>query len=257
MKPLLSIVITNYNEKKNLERGVLKQMGDYLKTVKYDWEVIINDDGSTDGGEKIISDFVSKHKGFVLIHGKHAGKAAGLWNGLQKAKGEIVLFTDMDQSSPLKEVEKLLPWFDQGYQVVFGSRGKMRKNFPITRQITSWGFRFVRGIFLLHDVVDTQCGFKSMTTEAAKRIFPMLSVIKNKKKSGAKGWSVSAYDVEMLFLAEKLGYKLKEVDVIWKNEDTSTTKSHNFFSFISESTDMLKQILQVKINDLSGKYDKK
>lgn len=254
MKPLLSVVITNYNEKKNLERGVLKQMDDYLKKVDYEWEVVINDDGSTDGGDKIIADFVAKHKGFVMIHGKHAGKAAGLWNGLQHTKGEIVLFTDMDQSSPLKEVEKLLPWFDKGYQVVFGSRGKMRKNFPLTRQITSWGFRFVRGIFLLHDVVDTQCGFKSMTTEVARKVFPMLSVIKNKNKTKTKGWSVSAYDVEMLFLAEKLGYKLKEVDVLWKNEDTSTSKSKNF---ITESTDMLKQIFQVKINDMLGKYDQK
>lgn len=254
MKPLLSIVITNYNEKKNLERGVLEQMDSYLSSVSYDWEVIINDDGSTDGGENIIKNFVSKHNGFHLIHGKHGGKAAGLWNGLQSAKGEIVLFTDMDQSTPLKEVEKLLPWFNKGYQVVFGSRGKMRNNFPLVRQITSWGFRFVRGIFLLHDVVDTQCGFKSMKREVALKIFPMLSVIKNKKTSNIKGWSVSAYDVEMLFIAEKLGYKLKEIDVIWKNEDTSTSKSKNF---LYESSDMLKQILQVKINDISGKYDKK
>jgi glycosyltransferase involved in cell wall biosynthesis len=254
MKPLLSVVITNYNEKENLERGVLKQMYDYLSKANFTWEVIINDDGSSDGGEQLISDFATKHDGFQLIHGKHGGKAAGLWNGLQKAKGEVVLFTDMDQSTPLKEVEKLLPWFDMGYHVVFGSRGKMRDNFPLFRQITSWGFRFVRGIFLLHDVVDTQCGFKSMTLASALRIFPMLSVIKDKKKSKTKGWSVSAYDVEMLFLAEKLGYKLREVEVIWKNEDTSTSKSKNF---ITESSDMLKQILQVKINDISGKYDKK
>lgn len=252
MKPLLSIVITNYNEEKNLERGVLEQMASYLSTVNYSWEVIINDDGSTDKGEKIISNFVAKHDRFLLIHGKHGGKAAGLWNGLQRVRGDIVLFTDMDQSTPLKEVEKLLPWFDKGYQVVFGSRGKMRHNFPLVRQITSWGFRFIRGVFLLHDVVDTQCGFKAMTREAATTIFPMLSVIKNKKQAQTKGWSVSAYDVEMLFLAEKLGYKLKEVDVTWKNEDTSTSKSKNF---LTESSDMLKQILQVKINDLSGKYD--
>lgn len=254
MKPLLSVVITNYNEKENIERGVLQEMYDYLAKAKYDWEVIINDDGSSDGGDILISDFVDKHKGFRLIHGKHGGKAAGLWNGLQQINGEVVLFTDMDQSTPLKEVEKLLPWFQKGYQIVFGSRGKMRKNFPITRQITSWGFRFVRGIFLLHDVVDTQCGFKAMTADSALRIFPMLSVIKNKKKSKAKGWSVSAYDVEMLFIAEKLNYKLKEVDVIWKNEDTSTSKAKNF---LTESTDMLKQIFQVKINDILGKYDKK
>ena len=252
MKIKLSVVLSNYNEKENLERGVLEQMYQYLSKVKYPWEVIINDDGSTDGGDKLIEEFVKDHRGFKMIHGSHGGKATGIWNGIQAAKGEVVLFTDMDQSTPLKEVEKLLPWFEQGYDVVYGSRGKMRKNFPWYRQVTSWGFRVFRGIFILKDVVDTQCGFKAMRLSLAKEIFPRLSVIRD--KSTAKGWKVSAYDVEMLFLAEKLGSKLKEVDVVWRNEDTSTGKDHNF---VSESIDMLKQILQVKINDLKGNYDKK
>lgn len=253
MKKKLSVVISNYNEKGNLHRGVLEQMYSYLKTASYTWEVIINDDGSTDGGDKIIADFVKNNSGFKLIKSNHGGKAAGIWNAIQKAEGEIVLFTDMDQSTPLKEVEKLLPWFDDNYQVVFGSRGKMRKNFPFTRQITSWGFRVFRGLFLLHDVVDTQCGFKALKTEVAKKIFPVLQIIKS-PKSVSKGWTVSAFDVELLFLAEKNGYNLKEVDVNWRDEDTSTGKGKNF---INESLDMLKQIARVKINDLQGKYDQK
>lgn len=253
MKPKLSIVLSNYNEHANLERGVLDQMSDYLSKVNYSWEVIINDDGSTDGGDVIIKNFVKTHPNFRLIRGQHGGKAAGIWNGIQVAKGEIALYTDMDQSTPLSEVEKLLPWFDKGYDIVFGSRGKMRKNFPVLRQLTSWGFRFFRGIFLLHDVVDTQCGFKSLRVDVAKRIFPLLSVIKDKKEA-AKGWTVSAFDVELLFLAEKLDLRLKEVDVLWKNEDTSISKQK---SFIGESIDMLQQIIQVKVNDLQGKYDKK
>ncbi len=253
MKKKLSIVLSNYNEKANLRRGVLDQMANYLKTVSYPWEVIINDDGSTDGGEEIIAKFVKENKNFKLIKGNHAGKAAGIWNGIKHATGDIVLFTDMDQSTPLKEVEKLLPWFDDNYQVVFGSRGKMRKNFPLLRQVTSWGFRFIRGFFLLRDVVDTQCGFKSLELKVAKQIFPLLQVIKS-PKTISKGWSVSAFDVELLFLAEKFGYNLKEVDVNWRDEDTSTDKGKNF---ISESTDMLKQIARVKLNDVEGKYDKK
>lgn len=252
MKKKLSIVLSNYNEKANLNRGVLDEMKNFLKKADFTWEVIINDDGSTDGGDLIISEFVKKNDGFKMIKGNHAGKAAGIWNGIQKAEGEVVLFTDMDQSTPLKEVEKLLPWFDKNYQVVFGSRGKMRKKFPLSRQITSWGFRFVRGIFLLRDVVDTQCGFKALKTDVAKQIFPMLEIIKS-PKSAKSGWTVSAFDVELLFLAEKNNYKLKEVDVLWADEDTSTGKGKNF---ITESLDMLKQILRVKLNDLQGKYDK-
>lgn len=251
MKKKLSIVITNYNEKANLRRGVLEQISSYLETATFPWEVIINDDGSTDKGDEIIAKFVKENKNFRLLSSDHAGKAAGIWNGIQKATGDLVLFTDMDQSTPLKEVEKLLPWFDKGYHVVFGSRGKMRRNFPLLRQITSWGFRFVRGLFLLSDVVDTQCGFKALETKVAKRIFPMLQVIKNPKAT-SKGWSVSAFDVELLFLAEKLGYKLKEVDVHWRDEDTSIDKGKNF---INESLDMLKQIARVKVSDLKGEYD--
>lgn len=250
MKKKLSVIITNYNESANLKRGVLNQIKDFLSDAHFPWEVVINDDGSTDGGDKIIEDFVAKNKGFKLVRGKHAGKAAGIWNGIKHATGDIILFTDMDQSTPLKEVEKLLPWFDDNYQVVFGSRGKMRKNFPVLRQLTSWGFRFFRGFFLLHDVVDTQCGFKAMETGVAKKIFPMLEIIK--KPNNSKGWTVSAFDVELLFIAEKLGYNLKEVDVHWRDEDTSTEKGKNF---ITESMDMLKQILRVKLNDIKGEYD--
>ncbi|MBT5420812.1 MAG: glycosyltransferase, partial [Candidatus Cloacimonetes bacterium] len=135
------------------------------------WEVIINDDGSTDGSLEILSNFVKKHKGFILLKGKHGGKASGLWSGIKKAKGEIVLFTDMDQSTPLKEIEKLLPWYNKGFNVVFGSRGRLRKNFPLIRQLTSWGFRVIRQTFLLKNVADTQCGFKSLKKEIALEIF--------------------------------------------------------------------------------------
>ncbi len=248
----LSIVIPNFNEKENLDRGVLEEVYTYLKKVSYDYEVIISDDGSTDGSREIAQTFARSHSGFRVLPNPHGGKAKAVYAGIKAAKGEIVLFTDMDQSTPLKEVEKLLPWFDEGYTVVFGSRGKARANFPWYRQLTSWGFRFVRGLFLLRDVVDTQCGFKAFNTAVAKKIFPKLSVMSDKKIS--KGWSVSAFDVELLFLAEKYGNRLKEVDVEWKDEDTSTGKDKRFFK---ESTDMLKQILSVKINDLKGLYDQK
>lgn len=248
---MISIIIPNYNEKGNLERGVLDQVYDYLKHVKFDWEVIISDDGSVDGSKEIAEKFARSHKNFRVLPNKHGGKAKAVWAGIKKAKGDIILFTDMDQSTPLKEVEKLLPWFDKGYDVVFGSRGTERENFNLLRQITSWGFRTVRSLFLLKGVNDTQCGFKAFRTESAKRVFPHLSTLSEKAKS--KGWTVSAFDVELLFMSEKIGSKLKEVSVIWKDEDTSTGKNKNF---VKESVDMLKQILQVKINDLKGKYDK-
>ncbi len=249
-KPKLSIIIPNYNEKENINNGVLQQVADYLKKVSFTWEVLISDDGSTDGSLKIAQNFAKKNTGFRVLANKHGGKAYAVWCGIKKAKGEIILFTDMDQSTPLKEVEKLLPYYNQGYDVVFGSRGKARQNFPWHRQLMSWGFRVIRQIFLLRGVSDTQCGFKSFKTKLAQDIFPKLSILKDAGQ--VSGWTVSAFDVELLFLAEKQGSKLKEVDVFWQDEDVSTTKSKNF---INESLDMLKQILAVKRNDLQGKYD--
>lgn len=248
--PKVSIIIPNYNEHENLLRGVLDEVALYLKTAPFTYEVIISDDGSTDNSPEFIKDFVKSHKNFIFLNNKHGGKAAAVWAGINVSKGDIIIFSDMDQSTPLKEIEKLLPFYDQGYGVVFGSRGRMRNNFPIERQIMSWGFRQVRQIFLLRGIVDTQCGFKSMLRPIALEVFPRLQVIREPKNS--KGWSVSAFDVELLFIAQKLGHKLKEVDVTWKDRDVAKGKGKNF---LNESTDMLKQIMRVTFNDWKGKYN--
>lgn len=245
----LSIIIPNYNEKENLERGVLEEVATYLKAVPFSWEVIISDDESTDGSRELAEAFAQKNKGFTVLKNPHGGKALAVWNGIKKAKGEIVLFTDMDQSTPLKEVEKLLPYYQKGYAVVFGSRGRTR-NASAFRKVLAFGFLTFRRVFLLRDVIDTQCGFKSFNRKVALHLFPQLEIIK--QKAAAKGWVVSAFDVELLFLAEKYGYQIKEVKVQWKDRDISTGKSKNF---ITESKDMLQQILKVKLNDLQGKYE--
>ncbi len=247
MTPKLSIIIPSYNEEENIQAGALDQISRYLGEAPFTWEVIISDDGSTDGSRDLAKNFVKKHAGFRLLKNAHAGKAAAINTGVGEAKGEIILFTDMDQSTPLEEVEKLLPYYDQGYDVVFGSRGKARKNFSPIRQITSWGFRTFRQLFLLGHVVDTQCGFKSFKSKVAKELFPKLSVLREK----ATGWSVSAFDVELLFLAEKKGCRLKEVDVVWSQQDISTGKGNRL---VKESIDMLKQIITIKTNDLKGLY---
>ncbi len=208
--PSVSIVIPNYNEKENLQRGVLDQVNTYLKKVDFKWEVLISDDGSTDGSREIAIEFAQKNKGFEVIDNPHGGKAAAVWSGIQKARNDIVLFTDMDQSTPLSEIEKLLPWYEEGYDVVFGSRGKTR-NASFVRQVMAYSFLTFRRIFLLRPVIDTQCGFKSLRTKIAKELFPKLEILQRQKE--AKGWVVSAFDVELLFLAEKAGYKLKEVKV--------------------------------------------
>jgi len=248
---LISIVIPQYNEEDNLRKGVLEQINSYLKTRNSPWEVIIVDDGSTDNSFNLAKEFVQKHPNFKLIRIKHGGKAVALNAGIQEAKGDILLIADMDQSTPLKEIEKLLPYFEQGFDIVIGSRGKNRKGFSLHRKLASSIFRIIRKTFILRQIDDTQCGFKAFKADCIKFLFPQLESVKEVKE--VTGWHVTAFDVELLFMAKQLGYKIKEVPVEWINKDESITKNRKF---ISESIDMAKQIVNVRFQWLRGKYRK-
>jgi len=247
----LSIIIPCYNEEENLERGVLDEVYGFLKDQKYSWEAIVSDDGSSDNSFKIVSDFVEKHRNFKILKNEHGGKPLAIWNGIKVAKGKYILFTDMDQSTPIRESKKILPWFNKKYDVVIGSRGLERKGFPLTRRLMSKIFRFLRGLILLPNINDTQCGFKAFKTRVAREIFPKLQFFQEINKK-VRGWRVSAFDVELLFIAQKRGYKIKEVTVSWRDEDISQKKEKKF---LKESIEMAKEILRVKINDLLNKYD--
>lgn len=245
----LSIVITQYNEKKNLERGVLNEVRTFLEKQLYTWEVVINDDGSTDGSDAFVADYVTQHPQFSLIRGDHGGKAAGLLNGIRHARGTLICTPDMDMSTPVSEVTKMLPFFDQGYDIVIGSRGTERQNFSLLRKTASTLFRLFRKTFLLRNINDTQCGFKMYRTDLAQKLFPRLDAVTLK----SEGWTVTAFDVELLFMAQKLGHRIKEVPVHWEDEDVSDTKNRGG-KFVKESLDMAKQILRVRWNWLRGKY---
>jgi dolichyl-phosphate beta-glucosyltransferase len=250
----LSIVIPCYNEEENLKANVLREVNDYLLKQKYLWEVIISDDGSTDDSLKIAQNIIreNKYNNFRVLNNKHGGKPWAVWKGIESAKGDIVLFTDMDQSTPIKEVAKLLPWFDKGYEVVIGSRGTTRKDAPFLRKLMAYSFLTLRRSILLGDIEDTQCGFKAFDINVARKIFPKLQFFQEIDKE-VKGWRVSAFDVELLFLAQKNNHKIKEVKVSWKDRDlASKGKDKNF---IKESKDMAKEMFRVRLNDLKGKYD--
>ncbi|MGB9911249.1 MAG: glycosyltransferase [Microgenomates group bacterium] len=249
-KPFLSVVIPCYNEEKNLKRGVLDEVKNYLKKQKYDWEVIISDDGSTDGSLNFLEKYCQKNPSFLLLKNPHGGKPFAVKAGIQKAKGKIVLFTDMDQSTPLKEIEKFFPFFEKNYDVVIGSRGLERKGFSILRKVASIVFRSFRQILLLREIKDTQCGFKAFKNKVAKDLFSQLLIFKNPTQ--VKGWRVGAFDVELLFIAQKRGYKIAEVPVEWIDKDIAVGKKRNFFK---ESKEMFKEILRVKFNDWRGFYD--
>src|SRR3989344_7024898 len=117
----LSVVIPSYNEEKNLEKGVLDEVANFLKEKKLDHEVIIVDDGSTDSSKKIVKNFISKNHNFKLVENSHGGKAMAVMTGMDEAVGDIVLFTDMDQATPIKEWNKFSHKFEEGFEIVIGS----------------------------------------------------------------------------------------------------------------------------------------
>lgn len=248
-KPYLTVIIPCYNERRNLERGVLQEVENYLQKQKYSSEVLISDDNSTDKSLEIVAKFCQKHPRFKLLKNPHGGKAFAIRAGVQKAQGEIVLFTDMDQSTPINQLTKLLPCFEKGFSVVIGSRGEGREGFSLIRKLGSATFRFIRQKLLLRRIVDTQCGFKAFKGAVAKDLFSRLLIFEKSKKT--KGWRVGAFDVELLFIAQKLGYRIAEVAVIWQDRDIALGKQRKYFK---ESKEMLKEILRVKLNDLRGRY---
>ena len=126
----LSVVIPSYNEQANLKNGVLDEVYKYLKDKEYTWEVLIVDDGSSDQTKEIVKEQIKNRTGFRLIENPHGGKAITVMSGLLESKGEIALFTDMDQATPLIELEKLLPEFNKGFDIVIGSRHG-RKGAPL------------------------------------------------------------------------------------------------------------------------------
>ncbi len=247
--PYLSIIIPCYNEEVNLRLGALDKIANFLKKQKYAWEVLIVDDGSSDGSKKLVSDFCRENKHFKLIENPHQGKAATVITGMLKATGQYILFMDMDLAVPVEEVNKLLPWFSKGFAIVIGSRRSKRAGAPMTRTLMAQGFMLLRGVILgMQDIADTQCGFKAFSKAAAQNIFHKLKLYQ--QAHAVTGSRVTAgFDVETLFLAQKLGYKIKEVEVTWHHVDTRRVNP------IRDSIEGLLALINIRMNDIQGKYN--
>jgi glycosyltransferase involved in cell wall biosynthesis len=254
-EPILSIIIPCYNEEKNLERGVLDEVDQYLAGQSIPWEVIIVNDESTDNSRSLVEGFVADRDGFSLFDIPHGGKPAAIWEGIQQARGEIILFTDMDQSTPIDELDKLLPWYEEGFDVVIGSRQTIREGTSILRKIGSVVFLTLRRSALLRDIADTQCGFKLSRRQVALELFPHLEFLRQEDRPA--GWKVTAFDVEFLYLVERAGYRIKEITVRWRNRDESDTKGQQgeLSRYVSESINMAREVTRVKLNQIRGVYD--
>lgn len=245
----LSVVIPCYNEEQNITNGKIEEVISYLNKKDYLWELLIVDDGSVDNSKKLLKKIIKDREHIKLLENNHQGKAGTVITGMLAAKGKYVLFTDLDQATPIGEIEKFLPFFKQGYDIVIGSRRSRRKGAPFIRAIMGPSFTLIRRILLgMSGISDTQCGFKAFKSEVAQNIFKRLKLYKEKNK--VEGSQVTAgFDVEVLYLAQKLKFKIKEVAVRWNYVETRRV------SPIRDSFSALLDLLRIRWNSLRGLYN--
>lgn len=247
-KVFLSVVIPAYNEEINLKRGVLESVYEYLKAKKFSWEVIVANDASKDNTAKIVRAYEKKYPGVKLLNQPvNLGKGGNVIAGMREAVGQIVLFADMDQSTPIKEFDKFIPYFDKGYDIVIGSRTG-RPGQSILRKAMSKGFVLLRNIILRLPYKDTQCGFKAFKNENVEKVFSRMKIFGKKPRSG-KGSVTAGFDLEMLYIARKLKLKVAEVLVDWHEYGERNEKSP-----IRDSWEALVDMIKIRLNAIKGSY---
>ena len=229
----ISIIIPAYNEEERL-KITLDKVHAYLNNKGYQYEVIVIDDGSTDKTEEVIlaSSLYKAGRMKFLKNTKNKGKGFSVRRGILTAKGERILFTDADLSTPIEELDKLLSCLGSGYDIAIGSRSiegaDVKVHQPFYREYMGKFFNILVQTFALKGFVDTQCGFKLFRQHVIKDILTLLKI---------DGF---AFDVEMLYLAQKRGYKIKEIPVIWINSPKSRVNP------IIDSWSMFVELLSIK-----------
>jgi glycosyltransferase involved in cell wall biosynthesis len=217
-QPYLSIIIPAYNEAERIPATLL-DIDKRLEGAPYSYEIVVVNDGSKDNTAAIVRNMQKVVRNLKLIHlTENGGKGAAVRQGMLLSAGTLRLFMDADNSTSIDQFEKMMPLFKEGYDVVIGSRAiagaKLDPPEPWYRGVAGkLGNLFIQ-MLLLPGIWDTQCGFKAFTKEAAESVF-----------KGAKtfGWG---FDIEVLTLAHKMGYRIKEIPVRWSND----TRSHLRFS---------------------------
>ncbi len=204
----LSVVIPAYNEEKRIT-DTLVDVDTYLSKQGYEYEIIVVVNGTTDHTfevvKKLESSTISHATAINLIQG---GKGNAVKHGiLDSATGDYIVFMDADNATPIAQVEKFFPYFEQGYDVVIGSRyldaSTVKKRQPLYRVILSRGANILIQFLAVPGIKDTQVGFKGFTNKCAKDIFRYVTISR---------WG---FDMEVLTIALKRGYKIKEVPVVW------------------------------------------
>lgn len=243
-KPVLSIVIPAYNEARRIEPS-LERIREYLASRDESIEVLVVDDGSSDGTSGVVEREMPRFADSglslrLLGDGKNHGKGAAVRVGMLAAKGEIVLFSDADLSAPIEELPKLVDPIRAGdVDIAIGSRALDRSLVGVhqsaAREAAGRIFNLLMRVLTGMPFRDTQCGFKAFRAEAAREVFSRVLI----ERFG--------FDVEALYIARKLGYSIAEIPVIWNNVEGSTVGLMNGLNGYAD-------VLRVRFNDIRGRY---
>lgn len=235
----LSVVIPVFNEEKRLSTN-LDKIITFLKDRKIKSEIILVDDGSFDKTWLLLKDYQSCHKNIVLCrHRENKGKGAAVKTGMLESRGRLVLMTDCDLSTPIEEIDNLIAYI-KNHDIVIGSRrlkekklGRMPERY---RTFLGDIYYEVLRLILLPSVKDTNCGFKLFSRKVVRPVFSRQLINR---------WG---YDAEVLFIADKLGFSVKEIPVSWTHYSGSKVK---VFDAVMKT---LGELVKIELNNWRGKY---
>lgn len=237
----LSVIIPIYNEEQRIGK-TLTAIRDYFQRQSYNYEVILVDDGSSDKSVEMIQQFIASWpEAQLLTNPTNRGKGAVVRQGMLLAQGQAILFIDADNSTPIAQVSKLLPYIDK-YEVVFGSRHCPEGRVLIPQALHRIWLSRMSNLLIkwiaVPGIYDTQCGFKLFQKVPAQKIFSRVTINR------------FGFDFEALAIAQHLGYRFKEVGIDWYNDGASKVRAGR------DALRTLRDLFLVKWNLIQGVYKK-
>lgn len=240
LKKSITIVTPAYNEEEIIEKSI-KKLHDFFKKNfnKYKWKIIIAEHDSKDRTVKRGKKLVKKYKNVFLISSSNVSKSDAIRDAWLKNKAEIMMYSDIDLSAELYHLKEMVKYLDEGYDIVIGSRnlGKKGLNRDIKREVLSAVYNIMIHLLFGVKLTDFQCGFKAMNGEVVEKLIPKMQFMEE-----------GFMDTELLIIAAKKGYKIKEIAVRWK--DVRSTR----FNIARVTINFFQNLFRLKIAMLRGDY---
>lgn len=237
--PLLSIIIPAHNEEHRLPQA-LDKIKAFLSHQAYTAEVVVVENGSQDRTLDIARQYTQSMPSLRVLHEDQRGKGLAVRTGMLATEGDYRFICDVDLSMPIEEVNRFIPPALADFDIAIASRetpGAVRYDEPAYRHFTGRVFNFIVRVMALPGLQDTQCGFKCFRAEVAQKVFPLQTM---------PGW---AFDVEVLFIARRMGYRIVDIPIPWYFNADSRVR------LFRDSFRMFFDLLTIRLNAIRGKYD--